>query len=408
MVVASVAAALSISTANLRSESDRADRFAALRLAESELHRQAALMRVSGQWRSDWTSGVFSPWRALTIDGADLSSGAQVRHRLTDSDGDLSDSDIDSVELTVHAKVGSAQAAIAATLEPDPIAYDLLRYAVTATDDLQLDSGGVLTAERPIQVADSCKTFSSGVIVTPQLECSGSVYPTLRGDLSAANVTLPSRNVVNDYIARGTEIPNAAVPRSLGRLLIRDVVLSAGNNPFGSTDPNGIYWLDADGRQVIIANCRLEATLVVKDASVTQFSGGLNWTYPNQPDAAFVSNSPIFMIMMDSTLDESDRGVNFNPPSSPYRGTLSDSDTDDVYATEIRGVVYSTRNIWIEPLDDDAALSITGSIIGRDISSRALLHVRQLDELLSAPPLGLSDPTPMRFVRGSQRRIPAP
>ena len=117
------------------------------------------------------------------------------------------------------------------------------------------------------------------------------------------------------------------------------------------------------------------------------------------------------MILLDdveSTLDENARGVNFNPSSSPYRQTLSNASTTDTYPTELRGVIYTTSNVRVNPLIGDATLRLTGILIGRDIRIEGHMTVTPLHSLLDNPPQGLSDPTPMQFVRGSFRRIESP
>ena len=80
----------------------------------------------------------------------------------------------------------------------------------------------------------------------------------------------------------------------------------------------------------------------------------------------------------------------------------------DVYSTHLRGVIFTYSDLWAERLVDGETLRVTGAIIGRDIHVEGRVVVTQLDELLRDPPRGLSDPTPMRFVGGTMRRVPAP
>ncbi len=145
----SVTAALTISTSSLRGETDRSGRGQALRFAESEIHRQAAIMRTSSLWRSSETNNVFSNWHPITANGVDVTGTSLVRHRFNDTDGLLADDLTDTVELTVHAKVGRSEAAITVRLESDPAPLNLLRYSVTAADDIQFESGGALSCEAP-------------------------------------------------------------------------------------------------------------------------------------------------------------------------------------------------------------------------------------------------------------------
>ncbi len=408
LVMAAVTAALSISTANLRSESDRSNRGDALRLAESEIHRQAAMLRASASWRTNSVNGVFSAWRQVSVDGVNPTGTSEVRHRLSDVDGDLADDAWDSVELIVHAKVGRGEAAIAVTLASDPAPLDLLRYSLTAADDLRFESGGTLTCERPVQVADDCKTGSSGMLTTPRLECSGSIEMTRRGDLAASSVTMPTTDVVATYIALGTEIPLAAIPQSGSDLIIQDRLLSPTSNPFGAVDTGGVYWFDAAGSKVVLSHCRFDATLAIRNASAIEIEGGIAWTYPQTADVILATDAPIRLTGVEATLDEAARNVNFNPTSTPFRGTLANLTTTDVYPTDFRGVIYTSDDIRVDPLASAASLGVTGCLIGRDVRIDGFVNIRQLDELLTHPPAGLSDPMPVMFVHGSMRRIPSP
>ncbi len=408
IVAASVAAALSISLSTLRGENDRTHRSSALRFAESELHRQAAMMRTSGQWRTESTSGVFSPWYTLPDMSGVVSGNLELRRRYTDADGVLDDDDTDSVELTIHARVGRSESAIIATLEPDPDPFDLLQYSVTVTNDLRFESGGAISCENPVQVVRKTETQSSGVLTTPRLECNGVVEMTLRGDLSPAAVTIPTRDVLGGYIQMGTEIPNASIPRDNGDLLIQDIVLSSTMNPYGPLDARGIYWFDAGGQRVRLSHCRIDATLAIRNSSRIKVKGGITWNFPTSADAILVSDSNIRFTGVEATLDEAARGVNFNPSLSPYRQTLSNTTLTDLYPSELRGVIYTSGNVRLNPLVNDKSLHVTGAIICRNFRVDGFMTVTSLEELLDTPPIGLSDPTPMRFVRGTQRRIPSP
>jgi hypothetical protein len=409
IVMASVAAALSISTSTLQGETGRSNRVEALRLAESEIHRQAALMKTSALWRTDSTHNVFSSWRSLEVDGVPATK-TQVRHRFVDSDGDLADDPTDPVELTVHAKIGRSEAAISVQLESAPVPIDLLRYSITTGHNLRfLPTGGAISCERPVQVSRNCVGYS-GILTTPLLECSGNVRPTLRGDLADESVTLPSQDVLAGYVARGTEIPRATIPRAANGqdLEIKDRLLSPTANPFGATDPAGIYWIDANNRKVNISHCRFDATLIILDASWIQVKDGVVWNYPTTPDVIIAADSEIWFKHLDTTLDETARNVNFNPASSPYRQTLSNVTTTDVYPPELRGIIYTTHDVGLEHTHDGVQ-HLTGLIVcNKLIVDDARMTITPLDELLSNPPPGFADPTPMRFVRGTFRRIASP
>ena len=408
IVVASVTAALTVSTNSIRSEQDRGSRDQAIRLAESEIHRLAVLMQ-QGSWRTDYNNNTFTAWRELQSDGTNLVSQAEVRHRFVDADGDLADDPSDSVELTVHARVSVAEVAVSVQLEPAPEPLGLLNYSITCTDDLQINSA-LLTCEQGVQVFDDCKTDNWGLLTTPRLEFNGYIQFSVRGEvINSSSITEPSESVVDNYVSQGTQISLAALPLSGSDYLIENALLSPNANPFGAADPNGIYWLDAGGAKVIIKNCRCLATLAIRNASVVEVSGGVVWDYPTSADVILATNGPIEFRDLEAELSEPALSVNFNPTGSPYRGTLSNSTNTDVYRSELRGIVYSNGSQTYYPLDTDELFTVTGAIICTDLWVQGPLQVLPLSELRgSTPPTGLDNPTPMTFVRGTFKRIPSP
>ncbi len=408
VVMVAVTAALAISTSTLRSENDRTSRGDALWVAESEVQRQLAIIKRGNAWRTDHANDTFVDWHAITFNGASIGSDLAVRHRFTDEDGDLADDDFDPVRLTVHARVGNSHAAVSVDLEPDPIPLDLLRYAITAADDAQFNDGYCVTTERPVQVVDDCKGDAASILTTPRLESGGSIAMTLRGEWDTAKVDLPSRDVVARYISIGTEIPADSVPRDGADLLIDRQLLTPTDNPFGPVDASGIYWIDAGGERLRITDSRIEATLAITNCSLIEIGGGIVWRYPGSAEVILATNTDVILENIEPTLEESIVGVNFNPTSSPFRGNLSNVTTTDVYPTELRGILYTTGNVRIYPKSDGSALHVVGSIIGRDLIFDGHLVVHSLDELWQTPPAGLCDPTPMRLIRGSYRRIPTP
>ncbi len=159
---------------------------------------------------------------------------------------------------------------------------------------------------------------------------------------------------------------------------------------------------------MIISHCRFDATLAIRNASHIEISGGIVWNYPTTADVILATDSPITLTNVEGTLDEAVRTANFNPASSPYRQTLFNSTTTDVYPTELRGVVYTSDDLTLDPLISNASLHVTGAIVAKDLRINGYMTVTQLDELLSQPPPGLSNLTPMRFTRGTFRRVPSP
>jgi hypothetical protein len=246
------------------------------------------------------------------------------------------------------------------------------------------------------------------VLTASRLECGGKLEVTLRGDLESADLQMPTHDVVDKYVRVGTQIGNASLPVQGGRYVIEDIVLTANSNPYGTPDSAGIYWIDANFQPIRISNCRIEATLAVKNAASIELSGGLVWTYATDPEAILVTDNDITFRDLEPALDEPVRGTNFNPPLTPYRRTFANTSATDVFPTELRGVIFTTRDITFQPTVNDDLLALTGAVICKDLTVQGDVVIRQLSEVMDAPPLGLINPVPLQFVRGTFRRVPTP
>ncbi|QDT06767.1 hypothetical protein K227x_51830 [Rubripirellula lacrimiformis] len=409
LVVSSLlAAALTVSTATLSGQSDIEDRGRAIRLAESEMHRLASTMRVSTLWRTANISGDFSTWRTWSS-GAVVLSGppGQVRYRYTDLDGDLADDPRDDVELTVHTKVGRAEYAVSATLQWDRVPYRWLNYDVTSFDNLGFQYWSTLSTEGPTQVAGDCTATLGGYLMTPQLECNGSVSSTLQGTQVAGNIGSPPADLVGQYELAGTVVLRGSIPVISSNHTIQKCVLSPTSNPFGAANAEGVYNIDMQNQKLVIQDCRISGTLAIRNASEIVIRNGVHWSYPTTADAILVTDSPVTITGIDRSFGEADLNVNFNPTSTPFRGT-SDIEKDDLYSSEFRGVIYSSSTATLEATDGDWNLIIIGAVVANGISVTGHASIFKLHELSDDPADRLCDPNPMRFVRGSWRRIDSP
>ncbi|WP_372898096.1 hypothetical protein [Stieleria sp.] len=403
IVAGAVATALSLDTTRIKSHSAAMDRESAIRLAESELHRVSIQLSTDPNWRADLTNAAVSAW--INYGAMAGAANAATRFSVRDDDGDLSDELFDDLQVIAHARFGSAQAAVSVELETGFAPLDWLRYGVTTFDDLECHDGATLVSERPVQVFDDCRTNSIGYLTTATLECSGTIGFPVRGDIAVSSVAAPVFDVVTRYQQNGTEIPYAALSTYDGVRAIALSVLSANSNPYGETDPNGIYWIDAEGQDVRIVNARLVATLAIRNANRVFLNGALAWEAPGDSGAILVTDAEIQFDAIEPTLDETTLGANFNPPATPYRGFDANLTFSDRIPTEFRGIVYTTDNLLVRPTADGAPLTLTGLLLCRDLKLYHNLFVRSYDEVLTHVPFGFADPQPLRFKSGTFRRV---
>ncbi|WP_145391908.1 hypothetical protein [Stieleria neptunia] len=403
IVAGAVATALSLDTARIKTQGAATDRESAIRLAESELHRVSVQLSMDPDWRVDLTHGATSAW--IDYGAMAGAANAAARYNVRDEDADLADERFDDLQVIAHARFGSAQAAVSVELETGFAPLDLLRYGVTTFDDLECNDGATLVSERPVQVFDDCRTNSIGYLTTATLECSGSIQFPIRGDIAASSVDAPVFDVVARYQQAGTEIPLDALSTYDGVRAIALSVLSSATNPYGETDPDGIYWIDAQGHDIRIVNARIVATLAIHDARRVFLNGALAWEAPGDSGAILVTDAEVQFDAIEPTLDETTLGANFNPPATPYRGFDANVTLTDRFPTEFRGIVYTTDNLLVRPTADGAPLALTGLILCHDLKLYHSLFVRSYDEVLTDVPFGFADPQPLRFKSGTFRRV---
>lgn len=193
----------------------------------------------------------------MTLDEVSWSHESSKQYKFYDSDGNLADDTFDPVRLTVHARSGTSHVAVRVEPEPDPIPLDLLRYSITAGDDLAIAPTGNIVTKREIQVSVNTTGDPRSLLTTSELQCSGRVEISVRGEQKPAQVTMPPHDVVNRWSTLGTKIPAAKIPPFNGELLLANRLLTKRDNPFGPIDKAGVYGIDAGGARVIIKNCKV-------------------------------------------------------------------------------------------------------------------------------------------------------
>ena len=395
ILVTVVATAMQITTQRTQSSVAPAMRQAVQRAAESEIHRLAVLMRNNVDWRTTHSNNVFSEWRSS--ENQSIFGEIQVRHRYVDSDGDLTDSNGDSVELHVHAKNADTEIAISVKLVSDPEPYEFLSNSVTATNDLEVKDDGMLTCDQPVVINDDCLKVNSGTVTAPKILVGANVTATIRGELGTVTA-FTEIDLVQAY---------ASVAEPINTHNITNKVISSTHNPFGSVSPIGVYKIDAKDQTVRISNSRIEATIVILDARKVQISKGIVWECPAGADAIIVSKQTLEFNDLDPTLDENESSENFNPTSTPYREDQSDSDQDDVYPQTLRGLIYSLKEVRFQQTNDHP-VHINGGIYGKNVRVEGRVRVSSMEDLPANPSLRLRKPIAMQFARGSWRQIETP
>ena len=260
------------------------------------------------------------------------------------------------------------------------------------------------------QVSSNGNISASGFFTSLQgnVEAVGTATGTINGNIvqNAAMRRLPGSSVFDYYLDNGTVIPVSSIPSVNGIFTIDKRVISPQLNPFGNSNPEGIYVIYCAGQQLCIKNSRIMGTLVLIDpAPNSSLEGSLRW------DAA-VTNYPTLLVKgglviksSSVSLSESTLVTNFNPALAPYMG-LSDADQIDTYPSEINGIVYLTDKL--DASQDFLESVFRGVTICGAINATSSCRFNYRSLLFDKPPPGFSSGNPMAVSAGSRRRETLP
>jgi len=368
------------------------DELAARVLAASAIDLGLEIVRPSG-WRSvnangNWLTGLLLGSGTVDLVATDPVDGAitsGVEHPLV---------------LTATGRVGEARQMVKVALQAE---YDAMRCATGA-----LHCAGALNFGAATKVT-SLGTFSTNLTATANLsninapvEAGVAVVGTAFGGTTlalAGTRAVPDATVVDNFTA--VTIPYS----SLSGGVMRRCVLSPGNNPFGATSTTGTYAIDCGGNNITIRDVRIVGTLIILNAgSGSSITGAVNWqpAVANQPALLWVRGNLLINLGSGALDEQSSGNPNFNPASTPYRGT-SDADLADTYPNTIRGIVYTSGSLTVS-----GTLNLQGVLIAAGaatISASADVTITGNPPITTSPSLGfLTGPT-MTVVPGSWARV---
>ncbi len=391
MIVASIGmSAMVVARLNLRSVSGRQDRREARLLADAAVELGVTMLGNESDWRTTRAHDV--PYPSA---GALAIGGGTLNWKLIDGDGDLADDDRDSVRLVGAGKVGQAVYTKSVILEPSGIGLTCLEVALHSGGDNNIYSG--FNCDQIISANDDVNawgpTANTDVEVVDQF--NGSISGTLTTGITPRQ--MPGDSVFAYYLSNGTWIDYSDIPGGT----MQKVVLSPGNNPFGATNPQGIYVIDCQNHWIRIKLVRLVGTLVILNpSSGSDLDNDQHWepAVPNFP-VLMVDGDIDFNWHGEHALRESFSGVNYNPPHTPYQDQ-SDADQTDEYPGLIKGLVYVTGNlnIYHECVHEGVLVA------GGNTSTSGAVTLTYDGTFLTHPPPGFGSGSVMAISRRSWRR----
>jgi len=363
--------------------------------AEARLCAQSAVelgllfVQTNPNWRSVWSNGTW-------ISEQSLGKGTYSLKGVDPDDGDLADSEYDPLVLTGLGTCGVARHQTQVILVPDIMPLEALNTCIHTSGLLKISGGHLIRAiGAPISTNG---VLDNDEMIDGNAEANSiDSMKTITGTLTvpAPQKSMPDPNVVSDYISKATIVPFTGD--------FDKQVLTPTYNPWGATNPNGVYFIDTDNHDLTIKNTRFQGTLIIR-------LGTKKLTLDN---AVFIQNYrsdyPVLIVEGDmemkhesfsESLSEAAESTNYNPPGAPYQGQ-SDSDMTDEYPNEVQGLVHVTGFL---KLSDTAR--VKGSIICEDsvecAKKNTIIHN---PSLYASPPEGYTYVAGMKISPGSYKQV---
>ena len=176
-------------------------------------------------------------------------------------DGNLANNQDDPVILTATATINGVNRTISVKTQPAPIR--ILNYAVAAANDIYISThvriNGNITSNTNINKSGG-DTWIFG-----NAEAVGTIHETtnISGDIVPGSSPKDFPNageIMAYYTSRATVIPYIAT--------IEKVLLSPSSNPFGPTNPDGLYYIDCGTNKITIKNCRIIGNLIIRSTAI--------------------------------------------------------------------------------------------------------------------------------------------
>lgn len=323
----------------------------------------------------------------IVLDGTRRRSGSfslRVNTRTAPSDG--IEQDVTATLRNQKPFAASAYVRRAGTVNADPQLKLVISYKETPA-----------SAATVVTYTSAAVTVSTAFLQVPL-----NVTPSWTGTLQSAKLcintatSIESLNIDDVSLAR-TDLTNEPY--------IEGVVLSAGSNPFGDLNANGVYLINCGDQNVHIRDCRIHGTLVLQSpGSASVIEQSVTWRPYVENYPILVTNAGMLISMSNTPLSESTINANFNPAIAPANdeGLGSDLDLYDSYASQLRGLIVLGGNSSLGGRNDIFGVLLCDGILSVEAMRTDITYdVRYLND----PPPGLdSVERTVEFRRGSFRQ----
>ena len=283
---------------------------------------------VEPNWRSLLQSGTWL--QDIPIDNATYTvTGTDP------DDGSLLDGDEFIVELTCTAKINRTQQTLSVLTQNYP--SELLKYAVAADGLLKISDRVQINGNAFTN--DSIDKKNADTWIFGNAQAVGIIHEVrnITGIIAPGSdpKSFPDDQAIIDfYLTQSTPIPFQEH--------IQKVLITPNSNPYGPTNPDGIYSIDCANQRIEIRDCRIFGTLVlINPKSDSTIGEGMNWQ-PGKPNLpALIIDGPI-EIRTTINLDEDHCDTDFNLPHEP-----GFDDNNDIFLNKITGPIFCRGDLTI-------------------------------------------------------------
>ncbi|MFH1108343.1 MAG: hypothetical protein V1790_03975 [Planctomycetota bacterium] len=364
-----------------------ADSAAARFYAQSAIELGQHRIRQDSNWRTTYTSGVWEATRAI-------GTGTYTLEGIDTIDGILSNSASDPVVLRGTGFQGQSRYKLQVTMTAKSSALTCLQVAMHAGNDLLFNSATVQSNLVTISANNSATASSSSVDPKVQVvnTYSGASYPSgVTPGITPR--TMPDATVFDYYVANGTPIAIADIPKEGAKNTITGVVLSPTNNPYGTgtRNPQGIYRIDCLGKDLRIKDARIVGTVVIKNPAYFSVTSSINWEPAVANYPSLLVSGTAELAFTNTLLSENTLGADLN----------QDMDKLDTYPSLIKGLIYASGNVTTKTF-----VTIDGVlVIGNTLTAQNNLTLTYGSTFLDNPPPGFGGAPEMVVSPGTWKQL---
>jgi hypothetical protein len=342
----------------------------------------------------DWRTSMSSGDTVLSLDDG---AGNQCLVTISDpADGNLGDDPSEEVQLDIKAGSGDAVQSFSTRLTQSVRADAALSYSLFTAGTTYF-SEATFSANRAIYSLGTVIAEASSIIAP--VDSAGSITGrnysgTTRPNLAKEKPT--DAGVIALWEKRATPININDIPSNL----IRNVAIGPGVNPYGThmVNPNGIYVIDCRGNALTVSNCRIFATLIIKNCPTLIFTGSVSIQAPSETQPTLLIDGSVEISTSNTNLSELTSLTNFNPVGAPDNG-VSDIDILDTYPSRITGLLYIRDSL--ELAGTSRLVGVT--IVGGDTEIYSNIGLQYNPAFASNPPEGFKSLGPLTVVNNSTR-----